>query len=385
VQVGTALEGRDVVRLDPDRPPLGFISTSEVSRDLGTCVEEPAACFTIRGPSFETRFGGSAPSRHDAGGLQAQQLHLTWSNNQRQPYVIDDTEIVWAKPDALVPADRRPDGSCGELSLCFPPTEKSEQYEHCSALLPIELADEEEPATEPAPTPTTAPQPPTATPQPTVTPTPTPEPTPTCPDADGDGICNAEDNCRDMANADQADVDADNKGNACDICTDTDLDLHCAEADDTCPDDYDTSLLDTENDGVGDACDNCPFDTNPDQADSDGNGIGNRCDGGDGGTPIPGETPSPGPCPAGQEEDFAGTGRCYPICSLGVMTSGGFCCPASPLDTQVIAALGCSPVCGRGLIADFNPATRRCVTDPRDPTGRSTTRSTADKVSCSYS
>ena len=61
----------------------------------------------------------------------------------------------------------------------------------------------------------------------------------TCPDADGDLVCNALDNCP-TSNPDQADIDGD---------------------------------------GVGDVCDNCPNVANPDQADADDDGIGNLCEG----------------------------------------------------------------------------------------------------------
>jgi sugar lactone lactonase YvrE len=61
--------------------------------------------------------------------------------------------------------------------------------------------------------------------------------TPT-PDTDGDGKLDFEDNCKTVANPDQADADKD---------------------------------------GVGDACDNCKLVANPDQADSVGDGIGDAC------------------------------------------------------------------------------------------------------------
>jgi hypothetical protein len=57
-------------------------------------------------------------------------------------------------------------------------------------------------------------------------------------DTDGDGVCDANDNCPAVANPDQADSDGD---------------------------------------GVGDACDNCPAVANPDQADADGDGVGDAC------------------------------------------------------------------------------------------------------------
>jgi N-acetylneuraminic acid mutarotase len=58
-------------------------------------------------------------------------------------------------------------------------------------------------------------------------------------DTDGDGVCDASDNCPAVVNPDQADQDGD---------------------------------------GVGDGCDNCPAVANPDQADFDGDGVGDICD-----------------------------------------------------------------------------------------------------------
>ena len=71
-------------------------------------------------------------------------------------------------------------------------------------------------------------------------------------DADGDGINDDVDNCPAVANADQADLDHDGQGDACD------------------PDD--------DNDGVMDSADNCPVLANPDQADFDHDGQGDACD-----------------------------------------------------------------------------------------------------------
>ena len=44
---------------------------------------------------------------------------------------------------------------------------------------------------------------------------------PPCPDADGDGVCDANDDCPAVANPDQADGDGDGVGDACDPCTGT--------------------------------------------------------------------------------------------------------------------------------------------------------------------
>jgi hypothetical protein len=71
-------------------------------------------------------------------------------------------------------------------------------------------------------------------------------------DLDGDGITNTADNCPDIANADQADLDHDGMGDACD------------------PDD--------DGDGIADATDNCPVLANANQADEDRDGTGDACE-----------------------------------------------------------------------------------------------------------
>lgn len=75
--------------------------------------------------------------------------------------------------------------------------------------------------------------------QPIVPQSATPTPTPSgCPDSDGDGLCDSEDNCPLVPNSDQSDLDED---------------------------------------GVGDVCDNCPFVYNPGQEDDGELGVGNAC------------------------------------------------------------------------------------------------------------
>jgi hypothetical protein len=84
----------------------------------------------------------------------------------------------------------------------------------------------------------------------------------TCDDADGDAICDSEDNCPTVANEDQADVDGDGRGNLCDNCVAT----------------ANSNQADADGDGRGDLCDNCVATANPNQADGDGDGRGDLCD-----------------------------------------------------------------------------------------------------------
>jgi hypothetical protein len=72
------------------------------------------------------------------------------------------------------------------------------------------------------------------------------------PDGDSDGVPNAADNCPFIANADQADLDRDGAGDACD------------------PDD--------DGDGAADVVDNCPVLANPNQWDEDRDGTGDACE-----------------------------------------------------------------------------------------------------------
>ena len=71
-------------------------------------------------------------------------------------------------------------------------------------------------------------------------------------DRELDGVCGDVDNCPGDPNADQADLDADGEGNACDT--------------------------DDDDDGSADDVDNCPLAYNPDQADGDQDGAGDACD-----------------------------------------------------------------------------------------------------------
>ncbi len=106
-----------------------------------------------------------------------------------------------------------------------------------------------------------------------------------CPDSDGDGVCDAFDNCPSVPNPDQSDRDGDGVGDACDNCPDTPNPDQAdssgdgiGDACDNCPGVANPDQLDSDGDGVGDACDICPDVANPDQLDSDGDGIGDECD-----------------------------------------------------------------------------------------------------------
>jgi len=80
---------------------------------------------------------------------------------------------------------------------------------------------------------------------------PIPNPTFMEPDDDNDGVPNLRDNCVSIKNTDQADIDSNGRGDACE---DDDGD-GLVNSIDNCPQHPNSSQIDTDADGLGDACD----------------------------------------------------------------------------------------------------------------------------------
>ncbi|MCO6480355.1 MAG: zinc metalloprotease [Phaeodactylibacter sp.] len=138
-----------------------------------------------------------------------------------------------------------------------------------------------------------------------------------CPDADSDGVCDADDNCPNDANAGQADADGDGFGDACDNCPDDPKKVEpgacgCGIAD-----------TDSDNDGAADCIDNCPTDPNKVDPgicgcgtaddDTDGDGTADCLDG----CPTDPNKVDPGICGCGTADDDTdgdGTADCLDNC-----------------------------------------------------------------------
>ena len=92
-------------------------------------------------------------------------------------------------------------------------------------------------------------------------------------DGDEDGVTNDQDNCQDVANADQADLDQDGEGDACDADIDGDAVSNADEtAQGTSPDE-----ADSDGDGVLDGEDALPLNAS-ESSDRDGDGTGDNAD-----------------------------------------------------------------------------------------------------------
>lgn len=108
-------------------------------------------------------------------------------------------------------------------------------------------------------------------------------------DPDNDGIVGPCDNCQNVANPDQSDIDNDFIGDSCDEDIDGDALIN---DEDNCPFNNNIGQADFDGDGIGDVCDddvdndgfsnnedNCIRTFNPDQADSNDDQIGDACSG----------------------------------------------------------------------------------------------------------
>jgi hypothetical protein len=116
-------------------------------------------------------------------------------------------------------------------------------------------------------------------------------------DQDCDLVLDEDDNCLEVYNPAQTDLNRNGIGEACEVNNDGDIisndhdgngdaceddgDLDgdgIPDASDGCPLNPNPDGCDVDGDGIPDACDNCRFDSNPGQADSDGDGFGDACE-----------------------------------------------------------------------------------------------------------
>jgi cysteine-rich repeat protein len=142
-------------------------------------------------------------------------------------------------------------------------------------------------------------------------------------DTDQDGVFDLKDNCPNIANQDQSDMDEDGVGDACDP---PDCGNNVPEGTEICDDGNDvkgdgcepdcTLSVDSDSDGVFDSIDNCPSVSNPEQEDSDADGIGDACD-----NPLCGNEVKEGTeeCDDGNVQDGDG---CSSLCSIEEFSSG---------------------------------------------------------------
>ena len=154
-------------------------------------------------------------------------------------------------------------------------------------------------------------------------------------DDDGDGILDGPDNCQFVVNPSQADADLDGFGDACD--TDDDND-GVDDISDNCPFADNPSQVDNDADGLGDACDNCPDHANPTQRDNDSDGEGDACDNDDDNDGVldPADNCPLVPNPGQADSDSDGIGD---ACSCVGTTGNVNCDPSDEVTIGDIATL----------------------------------------------
>ncbi|MES2155101.1 MAG: thrombospondin type 3 repeat-containing protein [bacterium] len=97
-------------------------------------------------------------------------------------------------------------------------------------------------------------------------------------DADLDGIADSSDNCPSWPNHEQADIDQDGVGDACDESCDASASVCGVDTGDAGTGPGKAALQDADLDGVPDGTDDCPAMPNRDQADRDRDHLGDACD-----------------------------------------------------------------------------------------------------------
>ncbi len=137
-------------------------------------------------------------------------------------------------------------------------------------------------------------------------------------DRDGDSVLDGDDNCVEVANLDQADLDDDGEGDACDVDDDGDgvldvsdncpVDPNAAQEDNDGDAEGDACDADDDNDGAADGADNCPYTSNPDQLDTDADGAGDFCDGDLDGDGVLNASDNCSVSPNAYQEDIDGDG-----------------------------------------------------------------------------
>ena len=172
-------------------------------------------------------------------------------------------------------------------------------------------------------------------------------------DVDGDGLRRRVDNCPRVANPDQADVDADDLGDACDAVDDRVVDADAdgvPDGDDNCPVVANATQSDLDGDDLGDACDgdddgdgrgdggdNCPAVPNASQSDADGDGAGDECDPDDDGDGAPDVSDNCTGLPNPSQSDVDGDGfgdACDGDDDGDLVLDGADNCPAVPNASQ---------------------------------------------------